>query len=190
MPDSRDKRDWDKHIAEKFGKQKSQPSSSSRDLARAGEVLPPDSPGEIMPSLPAEPRGLLARFKAGQISRAYAVQHLKEIADGRIEMVRIQVKLAVKAGTAAAKENCDKFLTQLANEHMKWIGELGLENIERYNELTANLQDITHRDVENVKAKPWSDLLKEQAIDRIMEMNAQFAAKLAEAALDQEKQGK
>jgi hypothetical protein len=160
-------------------KQRSKTSGTGKELVLEPEVLPaalPMRPGPA-PEAP-EPSNIIARFKTRQIERKLAAAQLTEYYDARMELLKHQLKEAVRARKAEATESAERFLMELNQNHLKFVAELGLSNVDKRQDIMMELNERTARRIEEIYNRDWPQMLKDQAIDELMKMSEDFADRL------------
>jgi hypothetical protein len=147
--------------------------------ALGSDILPALAPASSPPTpqLP-EPLTIIGRFRANQINRKLAVAQLSEYYDARMDLIRHQLKEAVRAGKAQATEAGDRYLMELNRSHLGFLAELGLKNVDRRQEILIELNERTAQRLADITSRDWPDFLKDQAVDEITLMNQDFAQRL------------
>ena len=169
---------WDDLDKRMRGRREAEDKSQSSD-ALVPDVLPVSAPAVTPPSaeLP-EPTTIVARFRMNQINRKLAVAQLTEYYDARMELVRHQLKEAVRAGKAESTEAADRYLMELNRNHLSFLAELGLKNVDKRQEILIELNERTARRLDDIRTRDWPAFLKDQAVDEITLMNKDFAERL------------
>ena len=183
MPDLPEKRtDWslvEGQIGEVSAGSSSVPSTPSLDTPQA-------APAHQLMERFGNPKGLIMQVRAGAIQRSAAVDALKIWHRGQLAVAEVQVNEAVRIHTKKARVDAERFLARIDNDYLEYLGELGLRNVGRRQEMLVRLGDQTSKTLAEIQDADWPPTMKDQAVKKVMKMHEDFADKLDEGFAESE----
>lgn len=144
------------------------------------ELVPPTSLTDVstLSASTPEPGNIVDRYRARQIDRRVARAYWEQYYDAKLELVRHELKEAVRAKSAEMTAKVERVLMQLNDAHLQFLAELGLKNIAQRQKILIQLQEQTSRQMQEVLNRDWPQALKNQTIDQLLAMSKSFAEKL------------
>jgi hypothetical protein len=167
---------WD-NVDKRVRAQKESANGSHPMLPR-GAGLVAVAPAAAPTPQVAEPTTIVARVKANMIQRKIGVAQLDELYKAQMDLIRHQLKEAVRARKAEATEAADRYLLELNRSHLNFLAELGLKNVDKRQEIVIELNERTSQRLSDIMNRDWPASLKDHAVDEILDMNKDFAERL------------
>lgn len=124
------------------------------------------------------PDGVIMEFKKGRVRKKHALEALRAWHQGQLTIAENQIKEAVKVHTAKARSKAEKYLAEIDQEYLRFLGELGLQNVNERQNMVIRLNEQTSKNLKQIMESDWPQPMKDKAIDRIREMHESFAEKL------------
>ena len=161
----------------------------------AGHSNPPSTPSLDTPeSAPAHqmmqrfgsPGGIIMELKQGNIQRKAALEAMKMWHQGQLEVAEVQIAQAVRVHTTKARVEAEQFLARIDTEYLDYLGELGLRNVGKRQEMLVRLADQTTATLKEVQEADWPPTMKDQAVSKVMKMHEDFSDKLDEGFKESE----
>jgi hypothetical protein len=168
-------------------------SRASRALqrqARGGIPLNPDKPlevpaalqahvNEVMPAPTANPKGVLAEFKAKRLTRKAALDQLTVYYDAQLDVVKTRLAETIRVRKAEATLKAEEFLQVLNNEHIEFLTELGLRNEDMRNRAFIKLNEQTTKSLREVENASWPTEMIDMTLEAMIARYKKFMGKLA-----------
>ena len=123
-------------------------------------------------------KGLITEFQAGRIRRGATISALREWHSGQLEVVKTQIREAVRVQEAQASVQAERFLETLNQQYLAYLGELGLKNIAERQQMIIRLSEQTSKSLREVMEADWPQPMKDGAVENITRMHDTFADKL------------
>jgi len=175
MPDRPDETDWSEIEGQL------EPVDPDGTQLPTSPGLPPSTELEDHPIIKrfGGPSGVVMEFRAGRVQRTVALDALRAWYNGQLAVAEAQVHEAVRVQTAQAKAQSEKFLARIDNDYLTYLGELGLRNIDKRQQMLLQLNDQTSENLKQVMNADWPKSMKDQAVAQIRDMHERFAHKLS-----------
>lgn len=185
---STDKTEWSDIngiLEEKQGRE------TAKALRTSGAPAPDSAPSEII-SLVAplqdqkfiamrdEANGLLARFKAKAIRRDAAMEGLKKVVSGQLQVLEHYVTNAVTGEKSKSDLHLQEYLAELDSEHLRILGQFDVKNLEQRARTIADLNDRFVRLVKEAREKDWPPFLIHETMKHLTELRARIVTQILE----------
>lgn len=141
--------------------------------ASAGSSSPRGTP-------PANPSGLIAQFKANQVQRSHVLKHIKAWYDASLDITQHQLAEVVRVRRAEASLVGEQLLAQLSAQHLEFMANLGLSNLDKRQQLLLKLGDQTTAALKNIESRDWPAQIIDDQLRTIMDWYKGFAEKLSQ----------
>ena len=144
---------------------------------------PTDVPAVFVLPLPdpSASEGIVANWKAKQLTRKTALAKLKVVYNGDLEALRQQVTGAVIAKKTQVHVLLKQYLSELDGRYLEALSKLDIRNVEmRWNAVT-NLNEKAVAKVNEVEGKKaWPDDLIANTVQNIWDLRQRVANKIME----------
>lgn len=127
---------------------------------------------------PDDPSGVIAQYKARKLQREFVLKHLKGWYDARLEVTQHQLVEAVRVKKAEASLVGEQLLARLNEQHLAFMMDLGLGNLDTRQKTLKKLGDQTAAALREISNRDWPPEIIQDQITQVMSWYKEFAAKL------------
>jgi hypothetical protein len=138
----------------------------------AEEVARPD--GEL-----ARPEGVVMQYRANQLARKAALQHLNVWYRAQLDVARHRLGEVARVRKAEATLLAEQFLQSINSQHLQFLTDLGLRNEEARNRAFLALGDQTAKALREIQSRDWPASMLDLTIDAVLERHQRFFEKIA-----------
>jgi hypothetical protein len=132
-----------------------------------------------MPAPTANPKGVLAEFKAKRLTRKAALDQLTVYYDAQLDVVKTRLAETIRVRKAEATLKAEEFLQVLNNEHIEFLTELGLRNEDMRNRAFIKLNEQTTKSLREVENASWPTEMIDMTLEAMIARYKKFMGKLA-----------
>jgi hypothetical protein len=127
----------------------------------------------------AKAEGMIASFRAGQITKKAAITFLREFYDHQLDAARHHLSEAVRIRKAESTLAAEQFLQQINSQYTQFLTDIGLVNNRAAGEALIALGQQTHDLLVQVQKAELPDAIQKTTVDGIMSRYSRFAERLS-----------
>jgi hypothetical protein len=121
---------------------------------------------------------LIGRFKRNAIDRRAALEALRSMHDAHLDAAKHALKRAVDVQKERIDAVADKYISQITQEYLRNMRELGLQNYESRMETLLQLNETATRLLQKAQAQDVPTTIRDATIDDILKKRREFEDKL------------
>lgn len=156
------------------------------------ETISPDTPETIQPPLASplqdqrilalrdEANNLLTRFKANAIRREAAIEGLKKVVEGQLEVLQHYVETAVLMKKSRIDVDAQSFLAELDAEHLRILDQFKVSNMDQRARTLFNLNDRFVALIAEAQQKQWPPTLIRETMRNLSDLYTRVSTEINE----------
>jgi len=126
----------------------------------------------------ARPEGIVMQYRANQLAKKAAVQHLSLWYRAQLDVARHRLGEVARVRKAEATLLAEQFLQSINSQHLQFLTDLGLRSEETRNRALLALGDQTAQALREIQRRDWPASMIEVTINAVLERHQRFFEKL------------
>lgn len=127
-----------------------------------------------------EANGILARFKANSIRREAAIDGLRKVVAGQLEVLQHYVETAVLIKKSRIDVDAQAFLAQLDSENLRILGQFKVHNIDQRARTLFSLNDRYVALISEAQQKQWPPSLIRETMKNLSDLYTRVSMEINE----------